>query len=141
MGIVGISRPRVARLAASLNEQVTAFRTRPLKAGSYSYVFLDALTQRVREGGRIVNVACVVAVGVNADGHREVLGRDVITTEYGAGWTGFLRGLAARGLTGVALVTSDAHSGLRDAIASVLPGAGWHHRRLPVLRRRPPGCG
>lgn len=134
MGIEGISRSQVSRMAAELDEQVAAFRNRPLDAGPYSYVFLDALTQRVREGGRIVNVACVVAVGVNADGHREVLGLDVITTEDGAGWTAFLRGLVARGLTGVSLVISDAHSGLKDAIASVLPGAGWQRCRTHFMR-------
>jgi hypothetical protein len=123
----------VSRLAASLDEQVGAFRNRPLDAGPYSYVFLDALTQRVREGGRIINVACVVAVGVNADGHREVLGLDVITTEDGAGWTAFLRGLVARGLTGVSLVISDAHEGLTNAIASVLPGAGWQRCRTHFM--------
>jgi putative transposase len=134
MGIEGISRSQVSRMAAELDEQVAAFRNRPLDAGPYSYVFLDALTQRVREGGRIVNVACVIAVGVNADGHREVLGLDVITTEDGAGWTAFLRGLVARGLTGVSLVISDAHSGLKDAIASVLPGAGWQRCRTHFMR-------
>ena len=84
---------------------------------------MDALTQKVREEGRIVNVAVVIATGVNADGHREILGVDLVTTEDGAGWTAFLRGLVARGLSGVALVVSDAHQGLVDAIASVLPGA------------------
>jgi transposase-like protein len=134
MGIEGISRSQVSRMAGELDEQVAAFRNRPLDTGPYSYVFLDALTQRVREGGRIVNVACVVAVGVNADGHREVLGLDVITTEDGAGWTAFLRGLVARGLSGVSLVISDAHSGLKDAIASVLPGAGWQRCRTHFMR-------
>ena len=134
MGIEGISRSQVSRMAAELDEQVAAFRNRPLDAGPYTYVFLDALTQRVREGGRIVNVACVVAVGVNADGHREVLGLDVITTEDGAGWTAFLRGLVARGLTGVSLVISDAHEGLKNAIGSVLPGAGWQRCRTHFMR-------
>ena len=134
MGIEGISRSQVSRMAGELDEQVAAFRNRPVDAGPYSYVFLDALTQRVREGGRIVNVACVVAVGVNADGHREVLGLDVFTTEDGAGWTAFLRGLVARGLAGVALVISDAHSGLKDAIASVLPGAAWQRCRTHFMR-------
>ena len=134
MGIEGISRSQVSRMAGELDEQVAACRNRPVDAGPYSYVFLDALTQRVREGGRIVNVACVVAVGVNADGHREVLGLDVFTTEDGAGWTAFLRGLVARGLAGVALVISDAHSGLKDAIASVLPGAAWQRCRTHFMR-------
>ena len=88
-----------------------------LDAGPYTYVSLDALTQKVREGGRIVNVAVVIAVGVNADGHREILGFDVITTEDGAGWLAFLRGLVARGLAGATLVISDAHPGLVDAVA------------------------
>jgi len=134
MGIEGISRSQVSRMAAELDDHVTAFRNRPLDAGPYTYVFLDALTQRVREGGRIVNVACVVAVGVNGDGHREVLGLDVITTEDGAGWTAFLRGLVARGLSGVSLVISDAHAGLKDAIAAVLPGAGWQRCRTHFMR-------
>ena len=97
MGIDGISKSQVSELAGSLDEVVSAFRSRPLDAGPYSYVWLDALTQKVREGGRIVNVAVVVATGVNADGHREILGLDLITTEDGAGWTAFLRGLVARG--------------------------------------------
>ena len=121
MGIDGISKSQVSEMARSLDAQVEAFRSRPLDAGPYTYVAVDALTQRVREGGRIVNVACAVATGVNAG--REVLGIDVFTTETGAGWTAFLRGQAARGLAGVSLVVSDAHQGLVEAIAAVLPGA------------------
>ncbi len=113
---------------------MTAFRNRPLDAGPYTYIWVDALTQKVREGGRIVNVAVVIATGVNADGHREILGLDLITTEDGAGWTAFLRGLMARGLSGVALVVSDAHQGLVDAIASVLPGACWQRCRVHFVR-------
>ena len=134
MGIDGISKSQVSELARSLDEVVSAFRSRPLDAGPYSYVWLDALTQKVREGGRIVNVAVVVATGVNADGHREILGIDLITTEDGAGWTAFLRGLVARGLSGVALVISDAHQGLVDAIASTLPGAAWQRCRVHFVR-------
>jgi putative transposase len=134
MGIDGISKSQVSELAKSLDEIVAAFRNRPLDGGPYSYVWLDALTQKVREGGRIVNVAVVVATGVSADGHREILGLDLITTEDGAGWTAFLRGLVARGLSGVALVVSDAHSGLVDAIASVLPGATWQRCRVHFVR-------
>jgi putative transposase len=134
MGIDGISKSQVSELAKSLDETVGAFRHRPLDAGPYTYVWVDALTQKVREGGRIVNVAVVVATGVNADGHREILGLDLITTEDGAGWTAFLRGLVARGLSGVALVVSDAHSGLVDAIASVLPGASWQRCRVHFVR-------
>jgi transposase-like protein len=100
---------------------------------------MDALTQKVREGGRIINVAVVIAVGVNRDGHREILGLDVITSEDGAGWLAFLRGLVARGLAGTSLVISDAHPGLIDAIASTLTGASWqrcrtHYMRNPLTR-------
>jgi putative transposase len=96
MGIDGISKSQVSALAKSLDAAVEKFLNRPLDAGPYTYVLVDALAQRVREEGRIVNVACVLATGVNADGHREVLGVDVFTTEDGAGWTAFLRGLVAR---------------------------------------------
>jgi len=134
MGIDGISKSQVSVLAKSLDAEVEAFRNRPLDAGPYTYVLVDALTQRVREEGRIVNVACVLATGVNADGHREVLGVDVITAEDGAGWTAFLRGLVARGLSGVKLVVSDAHEGLKAAIAAVLPGASWQRCRTHFMR-------
>jgi len=134
MGIDGISKSQVSLLAKSLDAEVEAFRNRPLDAGPYTYVLVDALTQRVREEGRIVNVACVLATGVNADGRREVLGVDVITTEDGAGWTAFLRNLVARGLSGVKLVVSDAHEGLKAAIAAVLPGASWQRCRTHFAR-------
>ncbi len=134
LGIERLSKSQVSELAKSLDAEVEAFRSRPLDAGPYTYVWLDALTQKVREGGRIVNVACVLATGVNADGHREILGIDVITGEDGAGWLAFLRGLVARGLAGVQLVTSDAHPGLVDAIRSTLPGAGWQRCRTHFLR-------
>ena len=134
MGIEGISKSQVSELAKSLDEAVAAFRNRPFDAGPYTYIWVDALTQKVREGGRIVNVAVVIATGVNAEGHREILGLDLITTEDGAGWTAFLRGLVARGLSGVQLVVSDAHGGLVDAIASVLPGAAWQRCRVHFVR-------
>ncbi len=134
MGIDGISKSQVSQMAKSLDVQVEAFRSRPLDAGPYTYVWLDALTQKVREGGRIVNVAVVVATGVNANGNREVLGMDVITTEDGAGWLAFLRSLVARGLSGVQLVISDSHEGLKQAIASVLPGASWQRCRTHAMR-------
>jgi len=134
LGIESLSKSQVSRMAGELDELVTEFRNRPLDAGPYTYVWMDALTQKVREGGRIINVAVVIAVGVNADGHREVLGVDVITTEDGAGWLAFLRGLVARGLTGVALVISDAHQGLVDAIASTLPGSSWQRCRTHYMR-------
>ena len=134
LGIEGISRSQVSRLAKSLDATVEAFRSRPLDAGPYTYVWLDALTQKVREGGRIVNVACVIATGVNANGSREVLGMDVITTEDGAGWLAFLRSLVARGLSGVQLVISDAHEGLKGAIEAVLAGASWQRCRTHAMR-------
>src|SRR6266851_5178851 len=105
------------------------FPVRPLDAGPYAFCWIDALTQKVREGGRTVNVHALIATGVNADGKREILGLDVASSEDGAGWLAFLRGLAARGLSGVHLVTSDCHHGLRDAIAAVLPGASWQRCR------------
>ena len=134
LGIERISKSRVSEMAKELDEAVEAFRTRPLDAGPYTYVWIDALTQKVREGGRIVNIAALVATGVNASGLREILGIDLVTSEDGAGWTAFCRGLVARGLSGVRLVISDAHPGLVDAIASTLPGASWQRCRTHFLR-------
>ena len=134
LGIESLSKSQVSELAKSLDVEVEAFRSRPLDAGPYTYVLVDALTQKVREGGRIVNVAVVIATGVNADGHREILGLDVITSEDGAGWTAFLRSLVARGLSGVALVISDAHEGLKAAIEAVLPGSSWQRCRTHFMR-------
>ena len=133
LGIEGISKSEVSRLAASLDEIVTAFRDRPL-SGAYPYLSLDALVVKVREAGRIVPVAAVHAVGVSADGRRESLGIELVTTEDGAGWTSFLRGLVSRGLSGVMLVTSDAHQGLTGAIAATLPGASWQRCRTHFMR-------
>lgn len=134
LGIEGISKSQVSRMAASLDEIVESFRNRPLEEGPYTYLWLDAQTQRVRESGRVVNVVTVQAIAVNADGHREVLGMDVFTSEDGSGWTSFLRGLTARGLSGVKLAVSDAHPGLKDAVASVLPGAVWQRCRAHFMR-------
>jgi transposase-like protein len=134
LGIESLSKSQVSRMAAELDEMVTQFRNRPLDAGPYTYVWMDALSQKVREGGRIINVAVVIAVGVNRDGHREILGLDVITTEDGAGWLAFLRGLVARGLSGTSLVTSDAHPGLVDAVASTLVGSTWQRCRTHYMR-------
>jgi len=134
LGIDGISKSQVSEMAHSLDEVVEAFRSRPLDGGPYPYLWLDALSMRCRDGGRIVNVSMVIATGVNGDGHREVLGADVVTTEDGAAWIAFLRGLVARGLSGVQLVTSDAHEGLKAAIASVLPGASWQRCRTHFMR-------
>src|SRR2546428_319778 len=98
------------------------------------YLVLDALEVKCREGGRTVNVCVVHAVAVNADGYRESLGLDVVTSEDGAAWLAFLRSLIARGLAGVKLVTSDAHQGLVDAIAATLPGASWQRCRTHFMR-------
>ena len=129
LGIDGISKSQVSALAKSLDEAVATFRSRPLDGAPYTYVWLDALAMRVREGGRIAQPSAVIATAVAADGHREILGLDLFTSEDGAGWTQFLRGLVARGLSGVRLVISDDHAGLVAAIAAVLPGASWQRCR------------
>jgi transposase-like protein len=129
LGITRLSRSQVSEMARDLDAQVEAFRTRPLDAGPYTFVAADALVLKVREGGRVVNVHALLATGVNADGHREILGLQVTSAEDGAGWLGFFRDLTARGLTGVALVTSDAHRGLVEAIGATLPGASWQRCR------------
>ena len=128
LGITGLSKSQVSEMAKDLDEQVTAFRSRPLDAGPYSFVAADALTMKVREGGRVVKVAVLVATGVNADGYREILGLQVNSTEDGAGWLTFWRDLVARGLTGVKLVTSDAHAGLVAAIGATV-GGSWQRCR------------
>jgi putative transposase len=132
LGITRLSKSQVSVMARELDEQVESFRTRPLDQGPYTFVAADALTMKVREGGRVVNVAVMIATGVNIDGHREVLGIDVCSAESAAGWLSFFRGLVARGLTGqgpVALVTSDAHNGLVAAVQATLPGASWQRCR------------
>ena len=129
LGITSLSKSQVSRMALDLDTAVEAFRTRPLDQGPYTFVAADALVLKVREGGRVVNVHALVATGVNADGHREVLGLDLTTSEDGAGWLAFFRDLTARGLTGVRLVTSDAHAGLVAAIGATLPGATWQRCR------------
>jgi putative transposase len=134
LGITSLSKSQVSRMAADLDEQVTAFRTRPLTdAGPFTFVAADALTMKVRENGRVVNAVVLVATGVNADGHREILGIKVATSETAAAWNAFFADLVARGLTGgpegVLLVTSDAHAGLVEAIAANLPGTAWQRCR------------
>jgi transposase-like protein len=129
LGITRLSKSQVSVMAAELDAVVEDFRTRPLDAGPYTFVAADALVLKVREGGRVVNVHALLATGVNADGHREILGLQVTSAEDGAGWLGFFRDLTARGLSGVALVTSDAHRGLTDAIGATLPGAAWQRCR------------
>lgn len=130
LGITTLSKSQVSRMAADLDEQVAAFRTRPLsEAGPFVFVAADALTMKVREHGRVVNAVVLVATGVNGDGHREVLGVKVATSETKEAWNIFFADLVARGLTGVMLVTSDAHAGLVEAIAANLPGAAWQRCR------------
>lgn len=132
LGVASLSKSQVSEMATYLDAQVEAFRSRPLDSGHYTFVWMDALTIKVREGGRTVNVHALVAVGVNADGGREVLGLDVASGEDGAGWLAFLRSLTARGLGGVQLVISDAHRGLVDAIGAALPGAAWQRSSVNI---------
>ena len=134
LGMGGISKSQVSRLCEELDEEVGRFRDRPLE-GPYPYLWLDATYVKARQDGRVVSVAVVVAVGVNAkSGEREVLGLDVGPSEDGAFWTAFLRSLVARGLSGVRLVTSDAHRGLKGAIEAVLQGASWQRCRVHFMR-------
>jgi transposase-like protein len=133
MGIEGISKSEVSRMAAELDAKVAEFRERPLDRGPYRYLWIDALTQRVREGGRVVNVSVVIATATNAEGQREIVGFDIVTTEDTAPWTAFLRSLVARGLTSVELVISDTHGGIKAAIAAVLAEASWQRCRTHFM--------
>jgi putative transposase len=126
MGIAGISKSKVSEMAKNLDEMVEKFRKRLLLNGPYRYVWLDATVVKCRECGSVDNVAIVTAIGVNDEGRREILGVEVFTIEDEASWTAFLRDLVERGLSGVRLVTSDAHPGLKKAIAKVIPGAAWN---------------
>ncbi len=137
LGIKHISKSQVSEMAKVLDAQVEAFRNRALDTGPYAFVWLDALTQKVREGGRIINVHVLVATAVNANGNREILGLEVTSAEDGAGWLTFLRGLVARGLGGVQLVISDAHTGLVTAVGATPPGASWQRCRTHYLRNLP----
>jgi transposase-like protein len=134
MGITTLSKSQVSEMATQLEAHVEQFRNRRLDAdsgggGPFTFVAADALVLKVREGSRDVPVHASVATGVNADGHREILGLQLTSSEDGAGWLGFYRGLTARGLPGVKLVTSDAHRGRTAAIAATLPGASWQRCR------------
>jgi putative transposase len=133
LGLDGISKSQVSRLCQSLDEEVERFRNRPLE-GSFPYVWLDATFVKVRDGGRVVSQAVVIAIGVNGEGQREVLGLDVGPSEDGAFWLAFLRSLVARGLSGAQLVISDAHQGLKSAIAAVLHGVTWQRCRVHFVR-------
>lgn len=134
LGLTGMSKSQVSEMAKELDVVVEGFRNRPLDQGPYTCLWLDAISQRCREGGRVVNVATVIATAVNAQGKREVLGLDVVTNEDGAGWKAFLRGLVARGLAGVKLIVSDDHRGLKSALASELPGTAWQRCRTHFMR-------
>ncbi len=134
LGMEGISKSRVSELCEELDEEVERFRGRRLE-GSYPYVWVDATYLKARQDGRVASVAVVIAVGVKAQtGEREVLGFDVGPSEDGAFWSAFLRSLVARGLSGVRLVTSDAHRGLKSAVAAVLVGASWQRCRVHFMR-------
>jgi putative transposase len=132
MGMSGISKSQVSRLCGEIDEKVQTFLNRPLEGG-WPYVWLDATYVKVRQGGRIVSVAVTIAIGVNDDGRREVLGMAVGCSEAETFWTEFLRTLARRGLRGVQLVISDAHEGLKAAIARVL-NATWQRCRVHFMR-------
>jgi putative transposase len=133
LGLKGMSKSKVSRICQELDELVTAFRQRPLE-GDYPYVWLDALYVKVRQHHRIVSQAVVIAIGVRDDGERTVLGFDVGPGEEEAFWTAFLRQLKERGLSGVQLVTSDAHHGLKRAVQAVLTGATWQRCRVHFMR-------
>ena len=128
-GLDGVSKSEVSRICADLDPLVEAFRTRPL-VGEHPYMWLDATYHKVRIDGRVVSQATVVAIGVTTDGDRQVLGVDVGASEDRGFWTAFLRSLVKRGLVGVRLVISDAHEGLKQAIATVLNGAPWQRCRV-----------
>ena len=133
LGLDGISKSEVSRICAELDPVVEAFRTRPL-IGEHPYVWLDATYHKVRMDGRVVSQATVVAIGVTLDGERQILGVDVGASEDRGFWTAFLRSLVKRGLTGVRLVISDAHEGLKQAISTVLSGAAWQRCRVHFMR-------
>ncbi len=135
LGMEGISKSQVSRICEELDAEIGRFRTRQLE-GSYPYVWLDATFLKVRDTsqGRVVSMAVVVAIGVRQTGEREVLGWEIGPSEDGAFWLRFLRGLVARGLRDVKLGISDAHEGLKQAIAAVLQGASWQRCRVHTVR-------
>jgi putative transposase len=132
MGMTGISKSQVSRLCADIDERVQAFLNRPIE-GDWPYLWIDATYMKVREAGRIVSVAVIIAVGVNTDGVREVLGMAVGPSEAESFWTSFLRSLTRRGLRGVKLVIADSHEGLKAAAAKVLK-ATWQRCKVHFLR-------
>jgi len=133
LGVQSMSKSQVSALCSELDEKVKAFRTRPLTV-AYPYLMLDALYEKVRVDNKVISQAVVVAYAINELGVRDVIGIDVVETESRESWTHFLRSLVARGLHGVKLVVSDAHEGLKAAIATVLNGAVWQRCRVHLLR-------
>lgn len=131
-GMSGISKSQVSRLCEEIDEKVKAFLDRPIE-GEWPYLWIDATYLKVRRGGRIVSVAVIIAVDMNTDGRREVLGMEIGTSEAEAIWTEFLRKLTRRGLRGVKLVVSDAHEGIKAAVPKVLC-ATWQRRRVHSMR-------
>ena len=135
LGLTGISKSQVSVICGELDTEVERFRSRPLGEAVYHYVWLDATYVKARVNGRVAGQAVVIAIGLNAQtGQREVLGLDVGPSEDGTFWLTFLRGLVARGLSGVQLVVSDAHEGLKTAIGAVLHGASWQRCRVHFVR-------
>lgn len=134
LGMTGISKSEVSRICGELDGTVAAFRTRPLGGSRCPYVWLDAVYEKVRVDGRIMSLAVVIACGVRETGEREIFGVDVVPTENAESWKGFLRSLLERGLTGIQLVISDAHVGLKAAIREVLPGSSWQRCRVHFMR-------
>src|SRR6201995_3617087 len=128
----GISKSQVSRLCAEIDEKVKAFLSRPIE-GDWPYLWIDATYVKVRQNGRIVSVAVIIAVGVNSDGRREVLGMDIGPSEAETFWTEFLRKLARRGLRGVKLVVSDAHEGIKAAVSRIFT-ATWQRCRVHFMR-------
>lgn len=133
LGLKGISKDQVSRICKELDGQVTAFRSRRLDA-EYPYLMLDATFEKVRENGRVISMAVLIATGVKATGEREVVGVDVGPAEDLEFWRAFLRQLVSRGLSGVRLVTSDSHLGLKQAVAEILVGATWQRCRVHFMR-------
>ena len=136
----GISKSEVSRICSELDKEMEAFRTRRLDHIGFPYLFCDATYVKGRLRGRVVSRAVVVVTGVTAEGNREVLGCDVGDSEDGTFWTAFLRGLRERGLSGVRLVVSDQHLGLKEAIGKVFIGAAWQRCRVHFLTQRALGC-
>lgn len=133
LGAKGISKSEVSRIAQALDAEVETFRARPLE-GAYRYLWLDAVYLKVREGGRIRSLATLIALGVNGEGRLEVLGMDVAESEMGEAWKAFLESLVARGLKGIELAISDAHTGIKSALRKVLNGVSWQRCRVHFMR-------